>query len=667
MLKFINICYHWLFGKLNIFGNLAAENIALRQQLIVLKRNNKRPTLREHDRLFWVLLSRIGTGWRDVVYIVQPDTVVRWHKTAFKFYWRRKSECGKRGRPSIDPEIRAIVLKMVDENPLWGAPTIHGELLTLGPGFLEQRGETRMPSNRSVPWICFLYSLAALCLSVAAFAEDTSGPGRPNILLAISDDQSWPHAGAYGDTSVQTPAFDRVASAGVLFTHAFCPASQCSPSRASLLTGRNIWQLEEAGTHASLFPAKFDVYTELLEQAGYHVGYTGKPWGPGNWEESGRKKNPAGAAYNKRLLKPPTSEISSCDYSANFAEFLEDRPPKAPFCFWYGGREPHRNYEQGSAIEAGKSINDAPFPPFYPDHEIVRGDLADYRLEIEWFDRHLGQMLQELERRGELENTLVVVTSDNGMPFPRAKATLYESGTRVPLAVQWPARFPGGRVMNGLVSLIDLAPTFLEAAGLQTRPGMAGRSLLQFLSLDASDWAGPARDWVVLGKERHNHARADNLGYPTRALRTKRHLYIRNLKPDRWPMGDPPGYYCHTKMYNPTKDYILDNKDRPGVRKFYAITYAKRPAEELYDVKADPDCLRNLASESAHAAVLAQLRTRLDLILREQGDPRMLGYGDVFESYPYFGRMQLDLGGFAEVGRYNPRYSSPPDQGNEER
>lgn len=514
-----------------------------------------------------------------------------------------------------------------------------------------------------------LYAVGTVILGILASSGSlpiraeaaTRGPelGRPNILLAISDDQSWPHAGAYGDTSVRTPAFDRVARGGALFVHAFCPASQCSPSRAALLTGRNIWQLEEAGTQASYFPAKFAVYPELLEEAGYHVGYTGKPWGPGNWREAGRKQNPAGAAYNQHRLKPPTRQISSCDYSANFAEFLEANPPDAPFCFWFGCHEPHRNYEQGSAIRAGKSIENISVPRFYPDNETVRSDLSDYRLEIEWFDRHLNRMLRQLERRGKLENTLVVLTSDNGMPFPRAKATLYEAGTRVPLAMQWPARIPEGRVVYDLVSFVDLAPTFLEAAGLPPRPEMIGRSLLDILTSDASGWVDSSRDWVVLGKERHNHARADNLGYPTRALRTKKHLYIRNLKPDRWPMGDPPGYCCHTKMINPTKELILASQHDPDVRRFYAITYAKRPAEELFDVEADPECLENLATDPDHAEILVHLRSRLDTILREQGDPRALAYGDVFEGYPYFGRMQPDLGGFREPGRYNPKYLPP--------
>ena len=215
--------------------------------------------------------------------------------------------------------------------------------------------------------LCCLVGFSAVCRSRPRPVIQDSEHKRPNILLALSDDQSWPHASAYGDTSVRTPAFDRVAQAGVLFTHAFCPASQCSPSRACLLTGRNIWQLEEAGTQASSFPSKFKVYPELLEQSGYHVGYTGKPWGPGNWKVSGRRQNPAGPAYNQHRLKPPTNQISSCDYTTNFIAFLQACPPDAPFCFWFGCHEPHRNYKQGSGIQAGKNPKHISVPPFYPD------------------------------------------------------------------------------------------------------------------------------------------------------------------------------------------------------------------------------------------------------------------------------------------------------------
>ena len=132
MSKFMQNCLGWVFQRLNLLANLTTENLALRHQLVVLKRSHKRPVLKERDRLFWVLLSRIWSGWRETVLIVQPDTVVRWHKRDFKLYWRRKSRGGKRGRPPLDPEVKALVLWMADSNPTWGAPKIHGELLMLG-------------------------------------------------------------------------------------------------------------------------------------------------------------------------------------------------------------------------------------------------------------------------------------------------------------------------------------------------------------------------------------------------------------------------------------------------------------------------------------------------------------------------------------------------------
>jgi len=480
---------------------------------------------------------------------------------------------------------------------------------------------------------------------------------QPNILLAVSDDQSWPHTGAYGHTTIRTPAFDRVAREGVLFSHCFCPASQCSPSRAALLTGRNIWQLEEAGTHESLFPNKFQVYPDLLEATGYHVGYTGKPWAPGNWKAGGRQRNPAGPAYNTRRLAPPTTGISDCDYAANFRDFLQARRKGQPFCFWFGCHEPHRAYETDSGVRAGKRVQDCVVPEFLPDVAVVRRDLLDYELEIEWFDQQLGEMIDLLEQRGELDNTLIAVTSDNGMPFPRAKANLYEYSTRVPLAIRWPARIPRPeREVSDLVSLIDLAPTFLDAAGLNPHPAMSGRSLLNVLRARKTGQVDPKRNRVLLGKERHNHARFDDVGYPSRALRTTDWLYIRNFRPERWPLGDPPLFLCHTKMANPTKEFILAHQDQEQVNRFFNITYAKRPNEELYDIRDDVACLRNLADSDATAKLRKQLADQLLGALAAQHDPRAIGYGDIWDSYPHYAPIEPTLGGFSETGKYNPQF-----------
>jgi len=500
---------------------------------------------------------------------------------------------------------------------------------------------------------------------VAGGGQVPAGQGqgrRPNILLAIADDQSWPHAGAYGDRMVQTAAFDRVAREGVLFTRAYCPAPQCSPSRAALLTGRNIWQLEEAGTHGSLFPAKFKVYPELLAAAGYHVGYTGKPWAPGNWKAGGRSQNPAGPGYNRRTLTPPTKGISRNDYAGNFADFLAARPAGAPFCFWYGGHEPHRAYEAGSGVAAGKSPDQARVPGFLPDHDVVRGDLLDYAQEIDWFDRHLGRMIGHLEAMGELEDTLIVVTADNGMPFPHAKANLYEHGTHVPLAMRWPMVIKAGRRVDDFVSFIDLAPTFLEAAGVAVPQEMTGRSLMGILRSDGSGRVEPGRDFVLTGRERHTHARPDNLGYPSRAIRTDRWLYIFNCKPERWPAGDPPRYYDIDG--SPTKDWLLEHADEPTIKPYADAAVSRRPKEELYDVHVDPACMTNLAGRAEYEAIRRRLHDRLERLLIEQGDPRVFGAGDVFESYPRFMSMRgREFSGFSERGQYNPAYRPEPGAG----
>ena len=269
---------------------------------------------------------------------------------------------------------------------------------------------------------------------------------RPNILFAIADDQSFPHASAYGSGFVKTPAFDRVAREGLLFTQAFCPAPGCSPSRASILTGRNIWQNREAGTHASNFPSDLKVFTRALEEeAEYRVGYTGKAWGPGNHTITGWSENPVGKAYNRHNMESPKG-ISGRDYARNFEEFLQEQPSEKPFFFWFGAHEPHRAYEDGAGLRAGKSLESAEVPAFLPDHPTIRSDLLDYAVEIEWFDQHLERMLSLLEKKGLLEDTLIVVTADNGMPFPRAKANLYEFGIHAPMAMRWEKGIPGGEL-----------------------------------------------------------------------------------------------------------------------------------------------------------------------------------------------------------------------------
>ena len=463
----------------------------------------------------------------------------------------------------------------------------------------------------------------------------------PNILVAISDDQAWPHTSAYGCRFVDTPAFDRVAEEGVLFTQAYCPAPSCSPSRASFLTGRNPWQLAEGGVLWSLLPARFPVYPDLLEAQGYHVGFTNKGWGPGSVEASGRTRNPAGPAYQARTNDPPTKSISRNDYAANFADFLNDRPAGAPFCFWYGSKEPHRVYEQGSGLRAGKRLDDVDVPPYLPDCEEVRSDLLDYALEIEWFDTHLGRMLQMIEEAGELDHTIVVVTGDNGLPFPRAKANLYEHGMHVPLAIRWGDEVPGGRTITDFVSFIDLAPTFLEAAGLPPRDDITGRSLREVLSSGKTGRVDPTRDHVLTGIERHAYCRAGNKGYPCRCIRTEDFVYIRNFEPERWPAGDPPVF--GDVDASPTKNYMIAHRDEPEVHRLFELAFGQRPQEELFAVHEGYACLNNLAEEPNGMEPKRALWNQLEMELRDQGDPRVRGEGEIFDTYPYVRLQGQDL------------------------
>lgn len=450
---------------------------------------------------------------------------------------------------------------------------------------------------------------------------ETPNPKLPDILLAIADDWSWPHAGAYGDKVVKTPHVDRLARNGVLFSHAFCAAPSCSPSRAALLTGQYPHRLEEGGNLWGTLPKRFETYPDLLEAAGYAVGFARKGWGPGDVEAGGRSRNPAGAPFG------------------SFESFLKSVPQGQPFCFWFGSQDPHRPYEAGSGAKAGLRPEDVAVPLHLPDLPDVRADLLDYYAEVQRFDRELGEMLALLESAGRLDNTLVVVTSDNGMPFPRAKANLYDAGSRVPLVVHWPARAGGGRALDAFVNLADLAPTFLEAAGLKPPPEvMTGRSLLPLLRGEPPDWP----DRVFLERERHAHVRKGNLGFPARAVRTREFLYVRNLRPDRRPAGDPEHVFSVGPFGDtddsPTKRLLLDGRADPALSRFFRLAFEKRPAEELYDLRSDPGQIENVAGRPGHADSQAALRASLDRWMSDTADPRAAGDDDRWDRYPYYGK-----------------------------
>ncbi len=487
-----------------------------------------------------------------------------------------------------------------------------------------------------------LWSLAALSIAMVSRGAAADDAPPPNILFAIADDWGFGHASAYGSKWVETPSFDQVAREGLLFNRAYTPNAKCAPSRASILTGRNSWQLKEAANHLCYFPIEFKGWPEALNEAGWHVGHTAKGWGPGVANDADdQPRLMTGKAYDRRKAEPPASQINRIDYASNFDDFLAARPEDQPWCFWYGATEPHRGYEFGSGVsKAGKQLSDIEHvPAYWPDNEIVRNDMLDYAFEIEHFDHHLGRMLESLRTRGLLENTIVIVTSDHGMPFPRGKGGAYDASNHVPLAVCWKNGIASpGRKIDDLISFVDLAPTLIEVAGLQwSETGMApspGHSLTEIFASEKSGIVNPERNHVLIGMERHDIGRPQDVGYPIRGIVTHDTLYLHNYEPDRWPACNPETGYLNCDA-GATKTVILQDRRTAGSDPHWDLCFGKRPADELYDLDDDKDCIQNLAASDSSAERVKQIRERMESELRTQADPRMFGNGKVFDKYPH--------------------------------
>lgn len=527
----------------------------------------------------------------------------------------------------------------------------------------------------AVKLVGFLLSVFALSLLTACQAPKE----RPNILFAISDDQSFAHTSFGGCEFVQTPAFDRIANEGIYFNNCIAGSPGCAPSRSTIATGRYHWQNEQSGQHASSWLKKHVPFIDLLEANGYITGRTGKGVSPFQYARNDkdslwRKTDAGGIEHSRIQYKKGTPEdertagkIGPVNYFENFKYFMENVRKEKPFFFWYGAKEPHRSYEQDSWIRNNKKLEDVEVPGFFPDHEIVRGDLLDYAVEIEWFDLHLERMLTYLEEIGELENTIVMVTSDNGMPFPRAKANGYEYGVHVPMAVRYPKNFPGGRIVDDPISFADLAPTILELTG--TGPeGMlpvSGKSILNILRSKKQGVVDESKKYVFSGRERHSSSRYRNWGYPQRVIRSKDFLLTWNIKPERWPAGAPQRLVPDTKdelypLYGidengvhesawaftdidaaPTKSFIIENMEEEGMKQYFDWSHAKRPEYELFDISKDPFCLNNLSGNAQYTEVEKEMKELLMKELNKSKDPRVVGPDkEVFDSYIRYSPMR---------------------------
>ncbi len=466
----------------------------------------------------------------------------------------------------------------------------------------------------------FLLSLALLMPAGMIQGEDKPAP--PNILFFLTDDESWLERSAYGWSKLPTPAFDRVAKQGVLFTNGFTSAPSCAPSRASVLTGRHFWQLEQGAFIQGFIPKKFPIVTRLLAEHGYQLGMTGKGWGPGSHKDLGIPSDSLGTRFDGKKLADPPEAVRETDYAANFDHFLESRDPQRPFFFWAGITEPHEPYgaENHKLLENehGVTLGQVSLPPFMADTKANRRKRGNFAFEICYADTHLARMLESLEKAGELANTLVVVTSDNGTAIVhdgqhRGKASPYDFGVHEPLAMMWPSRLKSGRKVTDFVSFADFAPTFLEIAGVDVPAEMTGRSLLPILESEKSGRIEPERDFIVTGLEWHGEF--DPVSRSCRSIRDDRYAYV-------------------VRYAN------VDSQNRPLDNE--ALT---KPSKiEFYDLKNDPWQLNDLADDPEFANPKERLAAKLRTVGLESGDPRVTGEVDIFSKTRQYVQKRKKMG-----------------------
>lgn len=520
-------------------------------------------------------------------------------------------------------------------------------------------------------------TLALLLVTVSMI----SAAEKPlNILFCFADDWGR-YASIYAEHEsrpspnqvVKTPNIDRIAREGALFRRAYVNAPSCTPCRSALLSGRYFFN---TGRAAILSGAEWDAsipsFPLLLKDRGYHIGKAYKVWSPGTpadapfggqtyaWQKSGGRCNQFSEVVTDLVAKgTPLSAAKQQLYDearGNFDAFLKARPPGAPFLFWYGPTNVHRKWVKGSGQALwGIHPDDLKgrLPKHLPDVPEVREDFASYLGEIQAFDAQVGVLIKRLEEAGEYENTVIVISGDHGAPgFPGGKCNLYDFGVNVTLAIRWPGQ-PGGRFIDDFVNLMDLAPTFMEIGGATIPPGVNGKSIVSLMKSGKSGQIEKERDYVITGRERHvDLARAGNLPYPQRSLRKDGFLYIRNFKPERTPMGDPQQltdtftpsqdalendtYAAFPDMdASPAKAWLVQHRHDSQYRWFFDYAFAKRPGEELYDIRKDPDCTINVATESDYAEVKSRMAAELIRRLKEAGDPRVTADPVPFEQPPF--------------------------------
>lgn len=409
-------------------------------------------------------------------------------------------------------------------------------------------------------------------------AAQTGAAGRPNIVLIIGDDIGADDIGCYGNREVKTPNIDRLAKEGVRFTNAYVTTSSCSPSRASIISGRYPHNTGAAELHTPV-PEDVVLFPELLQQAGYYTAQAGK-WHLGDAAQQ---------AFDKIHIKQKENGDGGED---RWITTLQERPKDKPFFLWLAADDAHRQW--GPNPFSGTHKPDSITPPVYnANGPATRGDLAQFYDEVFRFDHYIGRVEAELKKQGVLDNTLIIIIGDNGRPFPRSKTHIYDSGVRTPFVVKWnKGALKTGAVSSSLLSTIDIAPTVLELAGVKGVPSLQGRSFLPVLKNPAA----PFRNYVFTEHNWHDYEAFE------RGLRTKDFLYILNRRPNLTGAD-------HGIKPEPSMEDLKALRDSGRLTAAQAnIFMTPRPCEELYDVKNDPEQLVNLASVPKYAKTLAQMR-----------------------------------------------------------
>ncbi len=410
---------------------------------------------------------------------------------------------------------------------------------------------------------------------------------RPNFVIMIADDMAWDDAGAYGHPHIRTPNIDRLAKEGVRFTNAFLTCASCSPSRCSIMTGRYPHSTGAKELHQPL-PADQVVFAGLLKEAGYYTAAAGK------WHLGSHAR-----VHFDNILDG--GGPSGCE---NWVKALRQRPKDRPFFMWLAAVDPHRDYSPNTIPEPHRP-EDAVVPPFLPDNAATRKDLAMYYDEITRMDGFIGEVLDELDAQDAAEDTLVMFLSDNGRPFPRCKTTVYDSGVKTPFIVRLPGRVQAGSTCEGLVSSVDIAPTLIELGGGEISKTFQGRSFARMLK----DTSTRTRQYVFAEHNWHDYQAH------SRGVRSNEWLYIRNAYPHL--NASPPADAVRSITYQEMIRLEREGKLAEHQRQCFVTP---RPKEELYDIKADPYSLRNLAQDARHAGVLRKMRAALEEWIEETDD-----------------------------------------------